>query len=674
METTVLLGAEQRNGKDLSRFGHMNSKDSSRFGHVNGNDLLKVGSVNGNDLSRVRHVNGKKGPYDLLHNAYMNGKDKSNDPIDTNDVPSLSNDNMADKDEYNGHINHKGFPSNGDMNNGDFLSSKDSPSNGHATSEKLLNDFINFKNGCNGHVNSNNLLSNGHTNGNGNINGEDDCNGSGSHSYLSKPLDIEEFRKHAHTMVDFIADYYNKVESFPVLSQVNPGYLSSWISDCPPQNPDSVENLLTDVKEKMIPALTHWQSPNFYAYFPAGLSTASFLGEMLSSGFAIVNLHWMTSPAATELETIVCDWLGKIVNLPDSFLSCSDKGGGGVIQGSASEAVLVSLLAARNKALKKFGVDSADKLVVYVSDQTHCSIEKACKIAGICENNVRVIATSCSTNYGLSPKNVRDCILKDISVGLHPTFLCATIGTTSSTSVDPVQGLSKIAREHDMWFHVDGAYGGAACICPEYQHYLDGIDNADSFVMNPHKWLFTNFDCSVLWVKDSKVLVEALSMNPEYLKNKVSQSKQVIDYKDWQIPLGSRFRSLKLWMVLRLYGISQLQTYIRYQISLAQHFENLVVEDKRFEVMAPRTFALVCFRILPIGDDRDNGHSLNSQLLDVVNESGHMYLSHTVLSGKYTLRFCVNSVLTKVHHVDAAWKLLQSKASILLKQRFDCYN
>ncbi|XP_057838856.2 tryptophan decarboxylase 2-like [Cryptomeria japonica] len=596
METTVLLGAEQRNGNDISRFGHMNGNGSS----------MSVGNVNDNDLSRVGHVNGKSGPYDLLHNAYMNGKG----PI---------NKNMAKKDECSDHINHKDFPSNG------------------------------------------------HTNGNGNMNGENDCNGSGSHSYLSKPLDIEEFRKHAHTMVDFIADYYNKVESFPVLSQVNPGYLSSWIPESAPQNPDSVESLLTDVKEKMIPALTHWQSPNFYAYFPAGLSTASFLGEMLSSGFAIVNLHWMTSPAATELETIVCDWLGKIVNLTDSFLSSSGKGGGGVIQGSASEAVLVSLLAARNKALKKFRVDSVDKLVVYVSDQTHCSIEKACKIAGICEHNVRVIATSCSTNYGLSTKNVRDCILKDISVGLHPTFLCATIGTTSSTSVDPVQGLSKLACEHDIWFHVDGAYGGAACICPEYQHYLEGIDNADSFVMNPHKWLFTNFDCCLLWVKDSKALVEALSMNPEYLKNKVSQSKQVIDYKDWQIPLGSRFRSLKLWMVLRLYGISELQTYIRYQISLAQHFENLVIKDKRFEVMAPRTFALVCFRILPTGDDCDNGHSLNSQLLDVVNESGHMYLSHTVLSGKYTLRFCVNSVLTKVHHVDAAWKLLQSKASILLK-------
>ncbi|XP_059066101.1 tryptophan decarboxylase 2-like [Cryptomeria japonica] len=208
----------------------------------------------------------------------------------------------------------------------------------------------------------------------------------------------------------------------------------------------------------MIPALTHWQSPNFYAYFPAGLSTASFLGEMLSSGFAIVNLHWMTSPAATELETIVCDWLGKIVNLPDSFLSWS--GGGGVIQGSASETVLVSLIAARNKALKKFGVDSVDKLLVYVSDQTHCSIEKGCKIAGICENNVRVIATSCSTKYELSPKHAHDCILKDISVGLHPTFLCAILTisdwNTSSTSVDPLQGLSQITREHDMWLHVDG--------------------------------------------------------------------------------------------------------------------------------------------------------------------------------------------------------------------------
>nr|UUJ74935.1 tyrosine decarboxylase [Cephalotaxus hainanensis] len=499
------------------------------------------------------------------------------------------------------------------------------------------------------------------------MNGKDECEGSNSHNYLTKLLDIEEFKKHAHTMVDFIADYYTKVESFPVLSQVKPGYLNSLIPDSAPQHPDSVESLLCDVKEKIIPALTHWQSPNFYAYFPAGLSTASFMGEMLSSGLAIVSLTWMTSPAATELETIVCDWLGKMLNLPEPFLSSSGKGGG-VIQGSASEAVLVSLLAARNKALKKFGTDSVDKLVVYISDQTHCSIEKACKIAGISQNNLRVLPTSSFTNYALFPEIVAQFIMKDISDGLHPTFLCATIGTTSSTAVDPLQKLAKLAREHDMWFHVDGAYGGAACICPEYQHYLVGVEDADSFDMNPHKWLLTNFDCSALWVKDSKALIEALYTDTEVLRNKPSDSKLVIDYKDWQIPLGSRFRSLKLWMVLRLYGISNLQAYIRNHIGLAQYFENLVTRDSRFEVMAPRTFALVCFRVLPPANDPDDGHTLNSSLLDAVNESGRIYLSHTVLSGMYTLRFSVGGTLTEVQHVIAAWKLLQNQTTIILRK------
>ncbi|KAH9316642.1 hypothetical protein KI387_025269, partial [Taxus chinensis] len=494
----------------------------------------------------------------------------------------------------------------------------------------------------------------------------EDCNGTSNHSYLRRPLDIEEFRKHAHTMVDFIADYYHNIENFPVLSQMQPGYLSSLMPESAPQHPDSVESLLADVKEKIMPGITHWYSPNFYAYFSSSGSTASFLGEMLSSGFATVSLNWITSPAATELETLVLDWLGKMLNLPYSFLPSGN--GGGVIQASASESALVSLLVARDKVLKKIGAESLGKLVVYVSDQTHSSMEKACRIAGIHQKNVRVLPTDSSTNYALSLEIVRKCIVVDINAGLHPLFLCATIGTTSSTAVDPLFGLAKIAREHDMWLHVDAAYAGSACICPEYQHHLNGLEDADSFNMNPHKWLLTNFDCSALWVKDSEALVETLYTDTEVLRNKASDTKLVIDYKDWQIPLGSRFRSLKLWMVLRLYGISNLQGYIRNHIGLAQHFENLVTQDSRFEVMAPRTFALVCFRVLPPVNDPDDGCTLNSSLLDAVNESGRIYLSHTVLSGKYTLRFSVGGVLTEARHVIAAWKLLQDQTTIILRK------
>ncbi|XP_057866799.2 tyrosine decarboxylase 2 isoform X2 [Cryptomeria japonica] len=460
-------------------------------------------------------------------------------------------------------------------------------------------------------MNSEDLLRGEKMNGNGSSKHKE-SNGKSNQSYLRKPLDVEEFRKHAHAMVDFIADYYHNIENFPVLSQVQPDYLKSLIPDSAPQHPESFESVLADVKEKIMPGLTHWYSPNFYAYFCSSGSTASFLGEMLSSGFATVGLSWITSPAATELETIVLDWLAKMLNLPKSFLSSGK--GGGVIQGSASEAVLVSLLAARDKVLKKIGAESLSKLVVYVSDQTHSSIEKACRIAGIHQKNVRVLSTDSSTHYALSLEIARKYIVADICDGLHPLFLCATIGTTSTTAVDPLYELAKLAREHDIWLHVDAAYAGSACICPEYQHYLDGLEDADSFNMNPHKWLLTNFDCSALWVK-------------------ASDSKLVIDYKDWQIPLGSRFRSLKLWMVLRLYGISNLQAYIRNHIGLAQHFENLVTRDNKFEVMAPRTFALVCFRVLPPANDPDDGYTLNSRLLDAVNESGHIYLSHTASNG-----------------------------------------
>eukprot|EP00268_Persea_americana_P063136 TRINITY_DN8154_c0_g1_i20.p1 TRINITY_DN8154_c0_g1~~TRINITY_DN8154_c0_g1_i20.p1 ORF type:complete len:493 (-),score=95.90 TRINITY_DN8154_c0_g1_i20:573-2051(-) len=479
-----------------------------------------------------------------------------------------------------------------------------------------------------------------------------------------KPMDAEELRENAHKMVDFIADYYKSIESYPVLSQVQPGYLRELLPDSAPNHPESLQDILSDVQQKILPGVTHWQSPDYFAYFPSNSSTAGFLGEMLSAGINIVGFSWITSPAATELEVIVLDWLAKMLKLPEHFLSHGK--GGGVIQGTASEAVLVVLLAARDKVLRKLGKYFLGKLVVYNSDQAHSSLKKACQIAGIHMENYRVLKTDSSTSYALSADVISEAISKDCAAGLIPFFLCATVGTTSSTAVDPLSEVGRIAKSNDMWFHVDAAYAGSACICPEYRHYIDGVEEADSFNMNAHKWFLTNFDCSTLWVKDRSALIHSLSTNPEYLKNKASQANTVVDYKDWQIPLGRRFRSLKLWMVLRLYGLQNLQRYIRNHIKLAELFEELVAADSRFEVVVPRTFSLVCFRLLPRPDGQDNGYKLNYNLMDTVNSSGKIFISHTVLSGQFILRFAVGAPLTEERHIKAAWKALQDQASALL--------
>ncbi|KAG0484514.1 hypothetical protein HPP92_008593 [Vanilla planifolia] len=356
------------------------------------------------------------------------------------------------------------------------------------------------------------------------------------------PNDIDMAKENAHKIVDFIADYYKTLQDLPVLSQVKPGYLSELLPDSAPQWPESLQDVLDDVHQKIIPGVTHWQSPNYFAYYPSNSSIAGFLGEMLSAGFNIVGFSWITSPAATELEVIVLDWLAKMLKLPNQFLSSGF--GGGVIQGTASEAVLVAVLAARDKVLRKVGKEALNKLTVYASDQTHSSLQKACQIAGIYPENFRLLKADQSSNYSLDPEALSEAISNDLSSHFIPFFLCATVGTTSSAAVDPLRDLGKIAKENHLWFHVDAAYGGSACICPEYRHYIDGVEGADSFGMNAHKWLLTNFDCSLLWVKDRSALIQSLSTCPEFLKNKASQENAVVDFKDWQIPLGRRFR---LW-------------------------------------------------------------------------------------------------------------------------------
>ncbi|XP_058100146.1 tyrosine decarboxylase 1-like [Magnolia sinica] len=477
------------------------------------------------------------------------------------------------------------------------------------------------------------------------------------------PLDPDHFTEQSHRVVDFVADYYRAIENYPVRSQVEPGYLKNQLSDSAPFSPDQLEAILEDVRNHIIPGLTHWQSPNFFGYFQANASTAGFLGEMLCTGFNVVGFTWIASPAATELESIVMDWMAKMLKIPHSFTFSGGEGGGGVLLGSTCEAVVCTLAAAREKALERLGCDHIGKLVVYASDQTHATVEKASRLIGIRPSNFRPLPTSAATSFALCPEVVRKAIEDDVESGLFPLFLCATVGTTACGAVDPLEGLGQVAREYGMWFHVDAAYAGSACICEEFRSYLDGVQLADSLSMNPHKWFLSNMDCCCLWVKNPGALTSSLSMDPEFLKNKDSDTKKVVDYKDWQIALSRRFRAMKLWLVIRSHGVVNLQEHIRSDVAMAKWFESQVGMDPRFEVVVPRKFAMVCFRLKPrAGED---GSDINSRLLESINSSGRAYMTHAVVGGLYVLRFAIGTTLTEQRHVDATWKLIQEKADLI---------
>ncbi|XP_015068377.1 tyrosine decarboxylase 1-like [Solanum pennellii] len=499
----------------------------------------------------------------------------------------------------------------------------------------------------------------------------DDGEFSSSNTSSSTLLDPEEFRRQGHMMVDFLADYFHNIQNYPVRSQVEPGYLKKILPDSAPYQPESIEEILEDVKRNIFPGLTHWQSPNFFAYFPCISSSAGILGEMLSVGLNVVGFSWITSPAATELENIVMDWLGKLINLPNTYLFSG--GGGGVIQGTICEAMLCTIVAARDQMLEKIGRDNIGKLVVYSSDQTHSCFQKSIKISGIRLENFRAIPTTKATEFALCPKSLREAIQKDIKVGLVPLFLCATIGTTSTTTVDPLHPLCQIAKEYGIWVHVDAAYAGSACICPEFQHFLNGVENADSFSLNAHKWLFCTLDCCCLWVKDPNSLTKALSTTPEYLRNKASESQQVVDYKNWQITLSRRFRALKLWFVLRCHGVVNIKKFIRSHIKMAKNFEGLISMDERFEIVVPTNFSMVCFRVSPSAlqkkfefVDEVRVNEFNEKLLESINSSGVIHMTHTIVGGIYMIRFAIGAPLTHYSHITNAWDVIQNHANVML--------
>src|SRR6266481_817086 len=468
----------------------------------------------------------------------------------------------------------------------------------------------------------------------------------------------DEFRRHGHAVVDWIADYRDRIESFPVLSQVKPGEVRAALPPSAPLHGEPFSALLKDVEQIILPGITHWQSPNFFAYFPSNNSTPSILGDLLSSGLGIQGMLWSTSPACTELETHVLDWLVPMLGLPEKFLSSST--GGGVIQDTASSASLCALLAARERATQyasnRKGCNG--RLVAYASTQTHSSVEKAVKTAGLGSDNLRAIEVD--QNFALRPDALARQVEADNKAGLLPCFVCATVGTTSSNAIDPVREIARICKDHNLWLHVDSAMSGTAALCPEFRFLHDGMEFADSYCFNPHKWMLTNFDCDCFYVADRKNLIQTLSVLPEYLRNQATESGAVIDYRDYQIPLGRRFRSLKLWFVITHYGIEGLQQHVREHFRLAQQFADWVRSDSRFELAAPVPLNLVCFRLR-------SGDNDNQKLLDALNQSGNLYLTHTRLDGKFTLRLCVGQTNTKSRHVERAWQLIQQSTAQLGK-------
>jgi aromatic-L-amino-acid decarboxylase len=472
-------------------------------------------------------------------------------------------------------------------------------------------------------------------------------------------MTAEEFRRRGHEAIDFVASYLESVASRPITPSIQPGDLFRALPQRPPERGEPWDAIIQDFHSLILPAVTHWQSPGFFGFFPCNNSEPAILGELLSAGLGVNGFLWLCSPAITELEMRVMDWLGGAIGLPRDFLFGEDYArstGGGVIHGTASEAVLTALVAARDR----LGAP-AERLVLYCTSQSHSSVTKAAMIAGLGREHVRQIAID--DRLAMRPEALARQMKQDRAAGLTPCMVCATVGTTSTGAIDPIAPIADAAAREapGAWLHIDAAYAGAACVCPEFRSIIDGVERADSFNFNPHKWLLSNFDCSAFWTRDRAALTHALSINPEYLKTAATDSGRTIEYRDWQIPLGRRFRALKLWFVLRHYGVEGLRAHIREHVRLADIFESLVRADPRFEVMTPRSLSLVCFR-------HRGSDDANRRLADRANATGRIYLTTTAVpigprgEPRTVIRMAIGATRTAERHVRDAWELIQSQA------------
>ncbi|MDZ7660624.1 pyridoxal phosphate-dependent decarboxylase family protein [Fodinibius sp.] len=473
-------------------------------------------------------------------------------------------------------------------------------------------------------------------------------------------MNNKEFRKHAHQLVDWMADYFEEVEDYPVKPNVQPGDILQKLPDEAPQKSESFEQQFKDFEDIIMPGITHWQSPNFMGYFPANTSYPSILAEMLTATLGAQCMSWLTSPAATELEEKVMEWLRKAIGLPEPFT--------GVIQSTASTSTLCALLMAREQItdfkVNEKGYPNDGTFTIYCSSETHSSIEKDVKIAGFGRQNLRKV--SVDDKYAMDPSALEEAIRADLEKGFKPAAVVATIGTTGSTAIDPLKAIGEICSKYEIFLHVDAAFAGTALLLPERRWMNEGIEHADSFVFNPHKWMFTNFDCSAFYVKDEALLVRTFEIMPEYLKT--PEDERVKNYRDWGIPLGRRFRALKLWFVMRSFGIEGLQQKIRQHITFAQYLKQEMEQHDDFELMAPVPLNTICFRFHPdYIDDEKKLNELNEKLLEQIQQSGQLFLTHTKLDGKYTIRIVLGNTNLEKHHVNEAWKLIQTLAQSLIE-------
>lgn len=476
-------------------------------------------------------------------------------------------------------------------------------------------------------------------------------------------MEANQFREFGKAMIDYTAEYLENIRERRVVPTVEPGYLRPLIPDAAPEKPEKWEDVLKDVERVIMPGVTHWHSPRFHAYFPTANSYPAIVADILSGAIACIGFSWIASPACTELEVVMLDWLGQALGLPKEFLASSGGTGGGVIQGTASEATLVALLGAKAKAVaatKKEHPEMKEseiiaKLVGYTSSQSHSSVERAGLLGGI---KLRALDTDESNK--MRGETVEEAIKQDREAGLIPFYCVATLGTTSSCTFDRLDEIGPVCNENNVWLHVDAAYAGSSFICPEYRYLMKGIERADSFNFNPHKWLLVNFDCSAMWLKNPSWLVDAFNVDPLYLKHE--QQGAAPDYRHWQIPLGRRFRSLKLWFVLRLYGIETLQAHIRKHISLAHYFEKLVLSDDRFEITEEVLMGLVCFRL-------KGNNELNEAFLKRINGRGVIHLVPSKIRDTYFLRLAICSRYTEESDIDISWKEVKQSADEVLAEQ-----
>ncbi len=459
----------------------------------------------------------------------------------------------------------------------------------------------------------------------------------------------DEFRRHAHQLVDWMADYFRDVGQLPVTPEVQPGDVRRQLPTSPPEQGEPFQQLFEDFTRIVMPGMAHWNHPGWFAYFPANNSPPSVLAEMLTATLGAQCMSWATSPAATEMEQVMMEWLRHMLCLPDGFT--------GVIQDTASTATLVALLCARERA------SAGARRTVYTSTEAHSSVDKGVKLAGYGLDHLRRIPVD--SRYAMRPDALDQAISADRAAGLTPACVVATVGTTSSTAIDPLPAIAEICRRHGVWLHVDAAYAGTAAIVPELRSLFEGVEHADSFVFNPHKWMLVNFDCSAYFVRDRDALLRTFQTTPEYLRT--AQDAEVVNFRDWGIQLGRRFRALKLWFVIRSYGVEGLRAMVRKHVALARELAEEIEKAPAFELMAPVPFGLVCFRYRPSKLDPHTRtvDDLNRELLRRVNATRRVHLTHTELGGRYVIRMAIGQRQTERVHVAEAWRLITQAASDL---------